>query len=68
MLFAGLAPLIAAELYAAIGTPNQSAADAARKFTDVLKNQLTQLAGFYIGFMPPGTLPPITIVPWSGLT
>jgi hypothetical protein len=67
-LFSGIPQVLALQLYNAIGVPNSSAADAASKFTTVLKDQMKLISGFYIGFMPPGSVPPLAIVPWSGLT
>ena len=68
-IFAGVPHMLAIELYNAIGgTTPRSASQAASNLTNVLKNQLTLVSGFYIGFMPPGSVPPLAIVPWSGLT
>ena len=56
-IFAGKPDAIALQLYNAIGLPNPSAAMAAKKLTNVLKDQMKLISGFYIGFLPPGSLP-----------
>ena len=68
IFFAGNPIELSAQLYAAIGQPNPTAELAAQKLVNVFRTHLTTISGFYVGFTPPGTVPPLAIVPWTGVS
>jgi hypothetical protein len=49
-------------------TPGNSHQQSAQLLAQAFRNHLSTLFGIYIGFMPPGSVLPINIVTWAGIT
>ena len=67
VLFPGVPQQLEAELMLAF-TPGNTHEQSAQLLAQAFRNHLSTLFGIYIGFMPPGSILPINIITWSGIT
>ena len=67
VLFPGNPLLLAKDLHFAM-TKSNSPQATATNLTKAFSNHLSTIIGIYIGFLPPGSVPPITIVVFNGIT
>ena len=67
VLFPGNPLLLAKDLHFAM-TKSNSPQATATNLTKAFSNHLSTIIGIYIGFLPPGSLPPFTIVVFNGIT
>ena len=67
VLFPGNPLLLAKDLHFAM-TKSNSPQATATNLTKAFSSHLSTIIGIYIGFLPPGSVPPITIVVFNGIT